>query len=415
MDGDQIQRRELGGIRLGRRDGDFRPRPSVDHAVRLTRNGGTDDVDHRQRPHAALLAQAQRGQTVGRFAALADDDHQPAFLQNRVAVAEFARQIDLAGDTRRLFKDIARRHADVIRRTAADEIHAGDGGEILVRQPGFAQVDIPFAALVFLDARGERVAHGARLLVDLLHHKMLVAVLFGGGGVPLDLHKRLFDFLAVDVIDVQLVAGEAGDFLIVDVDDAARVIQHGGHVGGDHVPLILAVTAPKDQRAVLAGGVNHAGLVAEENPQRIAAAHADHHVANRVERAGAGIALPLGRLGIIAVQQRGGDLGIRLRGERVALFEQGFLELLIVFDDAVVHDHHALFAGILRMRVDGARLAVGRPAGVADAAEAVHGVAGIGHLHQVFEAAFGLDDLDMFVGLVAHGQTGRVIAAVFEL
>ena len=35
------------------------------------------------------------------------------FLQNRVAVAEFARQIDLAGDARRLFKDIARRHADV--------------------------------------------------------------------------------------------------------------------------------------------------------------------------------------------------------------------------------------------------------------------------------------------------------------
>ena len=181
------------------------------------------------------------------------------------------------------------------------------------------------------------------------------------------------------------------------------------------MPLILAVAAPKDQRAVLAGGVNHAGLVAEENPQRVAAAHADHRVANRVERTGAGIALPLGRLGIIAVQQRGGDLGIRLRGERVALFEQGFLDLLIVFDDAVVHNHHALFAGILRMRVDGARLAVGRPAGVADAAEAVHGVAGIGHLHQVFKASLGLDNLNMFVGLVAHGQTGRVIAAVFEL
>ncbi len=39
-----------------------------------------------------------------RFAALADDNHHPAFLQNRVAVAEFARQIDLAGDARRLFR-----------------------------------------------------------------------------------------------------------------------------------------------------------------------------------------------------------------------------------------------------------------------------------------------------------------------
>ena len=119
---------------------------------------------------------------------------------------------------------------------------------------------------------------------------MLVAVLFGGGGIPLDFHERLFDFLAVDVVNVQLVAGQAGDFLIVDIDDVARVIQHGRHVGGDHVPLILAVAASEDQRAVLAGGVDHAGLVAEENAQRVAAAHANHHVANGVERAFARIA-----------------------------------------------------------------------------------------------------------------------------
>ena len=68
----------------------------------------------------------------------------------------------------------------------------------------------------------------------------------------------------------------------------------------------------------------------------------------------------------------------------------------------------------MRVCVDDGRLAMGRPAGMADAAAAGHGAAAVGHLAQDLQAALGLDDLDL-AGGVLHRHTGRVIAAVFQL
>lgn len=48
--------------------------------------------------------------------------------------------------------------------------------------------------------------------------------------------------------------------------------------------LIFAVAAAENQRAVLAGGIDRAGLIAEKNAERVTAAHANHHIANGVER-----------------------------------------------------------------------------------------------------------------------------------
>ena len=50
---------------------------------------------------------------------------------------------------------------------------------------------------------------------------------------------------------------------------------------------------------------------------------------------------------------------------------------------------------------------------MADAAAAGDRAAAVGHFAQNLQAALGLDDLD-FTGSVLHGQTGRVIAAVFQ-
>ncbi len=58
---------------------------------------------------------------------------------------------------------------------------------------------------------------------------------------------------------------------------------------------------------------------------------------------------------------------------------------------------------------------MGRPAGVTDAAETADSVAGVGHFHQVFQPSLRLDDLDMVVIFIAHGDACGVIAAIFEL
>ena len=52
----------------------------------------------------------------------------------------------------------------------------------------------------------------------------------------------------------------------------------------------------------------------------------------------------------VACVQRGG-LGIRLRGEDVALAGEGFAQLLIVLDDAVMHDGQAAVVGSMGMGI----------------------------------------------------------------
>jgi hypothetical protein len=87
-----------------------------------------------------------------------------------------------------------------------------------------------------------------------------------------------------------------------------------------------------------------------------------------------GAAQPLHRLGHrllgrhLALQQRGQELrhhlGVGVALEATALGQQLVLQLLEVLDDAVVHDRHPV--GGDRMGIALGRLAVRRPAGMAD-------------------------------------------------
>ena len=101
-----------------------------------------------------------------------------------------------------------------------------------------------------------------------------------------------------------------------------------------------------------------------------------HHACDGVQCVACGLAH------VIVVKQLGNDLGVGLGDEAEALVEQTILDLLIVFNDSVVYDGNLLVTGIMRVCVDDGRLAMGRPAGMADAAAAGHGAAAVGHLAQ---------------------------------
>ena len=101
-----------------------------------------------------------------------------------------------------------------------------------------------------------------------------------------------------------------------------------------------------------------------------------HHAGDGVQRVACGLAH------VIVVKQLGNDLGVGLGDEAEALVDQTLLDLLIVFNDSVVYDGNLLVTGIMRVCVDDGRLAMGRPAGMADAAAAGHGAAAVGHLAQ---------------------------------
>ena len=255
-----------------------------------------------------------------------------------------------------------------------------------------------------VDGRAERIAHRARLLVDLLHHEVFIAALFRRLRVPGDLRQGLFDDVAVDVVKLRLAGRQLRHFQIVDVIDAAAVLEDGRHVRGE---VRLPLPHADDHRAVLARGEDLAGIVLEHHRQRVRAAHAHHRLGQRVD--GAHLVLF-----VVVIDSLDEYLGIRLRIEAVPLADHLRLQFLIVLDDAVVYADDVHVVAAMRMGVDFARLAVRRPARVAHAAGAGERLPVVRLVRQHAQAALGLDDLRHILA-IAHHHARRVIAAVFQL
>ena len=337
------------------------------------------------------MALPQGSQRIGGLAALADDDGEGILLQDGITIAELAGHIHLHRQAGQALEHIPCRHAHVVGGAAADDIQTADGADGVLIQGDLGQVD---AAV--LDAGRKGIPHRCGLLVDLLHHEMLIAAFFGCFGIPLDGGGRLFDALLIDVVELNVVRRHADDLLIVNVVDRAGVLEQGRNVGGDQVALFRCAD---DEGAVLADRVDYTGLVGKQNAQGIAAADVHHHAGDGVQRIARRLAA------VIVIHHLGDHFGVGLGGKIVAAGRQAVLEFLIVFNDAVMDHRDLVVTGIMGVRVDGGRLAVGRPAGVADAAGPGDRGAAVGHFIQNAQAAFGLDDLDLACG-VLHRDTG---------
>jgi len=157
--------------------------------------------------------------------------------------------------------------------------------------------------------------------------------------------------VAVEVDDLDVVARDAHDLVLAELDRVAGVGDEGGDVGREEV---LAVADAHDERGVAAGGDDLVGRDGVDRDQRERALEAADHGAHGLDEVGAQIEL--------AAQQVRGDLGVGVGGELLAA--QVGAQRQMVLDDAVVHDGDA--AGDVRVRVGVGRAAVRRPAGVAD-------------------------------------------------
>ena len=136
-----------------------------------------------------------RGERVERLAALADGDDEVVSAEDRVAVADLAADLDDRRDARELLDPVAPGHRRVRARAARDEVHALDR---LRELGGDADLLADDVALGEIDAPAQRVLDGARLLVDLLEHEVLVAALLGLGRRPVDALRRALDRRAVE-------------------------------------------------------------------------------------------------------------------------------------------------------------------------------------------------------------------------
>src|SRR5207253_2288667 len=127
---------------------------------------------------AARLGLAEAPQRVGRLAALRYGDAERARVDQRLAVAELARQIDLDRDAGERLDHQLAGDRGVPAGPAGDHVHLVEVPHHLRVELAAVEVDV---ALLDRGPPADGVGQGARLLVDLLVHEVLVAVLLGHG------------------------------------------------------------------------------------------------------------------------------------------------------------------------------------------------------------------------------------------
>ena len=352
-----VQREEVAGddLRqesLGRGDRDLRAGVRVEHGIGLARDRRAVGVADRQHPGALLAGVTDRHQGVHRLAGLADRDDERVLVEDRIAVAELRRQLDLARDAGPVLDRVLRHHRGVERGAAGDDDDLVDLTQLVVGQPHLVELQPAVGGV----AAEQGVGDGLRLLVDLLEHEPLEATLLGGGDVPVDVILLRLGGSAVEVGDHDVVGRDRDDLVLAELDRLAGVLDERGDVGAEEV---LALAAADDQRGVAAGAHDDVGVAGIGDHQREGALEPPAHRAY-------GLRQVVDDLELVGDQERD-DLGVGLRHHLVTLALELGAQRGEVLDDAVVDDGDPAGGVEVRVGVAVVGRAVGGPAGVADA------------------------------------------------
>ena len=315
-------------------------------------------------------------------------------VDERVAVAQLAREHDLRRNAAEGFQRVFRSAAGIVGAAAG-------GDDDLIKLPKFlrAQIELIQNHLAVLQARGDGGAHRRGLLHDLLEHEVIISALLGGLDRPGDAADGLFNLPARAVKDRDALRRELGEVAVVEIDGVFRVAHERGHVGRE---VIFPDADAEDQRARLLDGIERVGLVGAEDAEGVG----PFEPRDRAHDGGFEVSA------IEALEQVDDDLRVRLALEGVARGDELLAQLREVFDDAVVHHGEAPVVRQMRVGVQVRGRAVRRPAGVPDAGAAGHGRAAGGLVRELLHLAADLLHLN---DLIAHdGDARGVIAAVLQ-
>ena len=393
--GEEGQGGHLADERLGRGDADLGPGVEVEDAVRAAGHRGVRVVGDGQDGPGLLPGGAEGGQGVGRFARLGDaEDERPA-VHDEVARAELGGVFDLDGDVGQRLEEVLPDEAGVVGRAAGDEDDARGLPEGLRGEAGVVEEDPPGLEG---DPALQGVPDDVGLLEDLLGHEVLEAALLDHGRLPVEGLHGLLDRGPGEGGEADAPRRQDGDLAVVHVGDAPGVVEEGRDVRREEG---LAGAEADDGRRAVAGGDDLAGIARRdaghgEGPFELADRGPDGLLEGAAE---------------VLLDEVDDDLGVGLGPERVALGPEPLLERPVVLDDAVVDEGDRAAAVGVRVGVVLARPAVGRPAGVPDAAGAGERMEA-DLLGQVADLA--LDPPPPDPVAVEDGDAGRVVAAVLE-
>src|SRR5205814_8857000 len=117
----QIQDDQLGGERLRRGYADLGTSVHINSAIAFAGNCAGHVVTNAKGAVTFAFAFPQPAQGIGSFAALADREDKGVFGRRRVAMAIFARKIDVDGNVRQLLDDVFADARGVQRGSAASK------------------------------------------------------------------------------------------------------------------------------------------------------------------------------------------------------------------------------------------------------------------------------------------------------
>ncbi len=332
----------------------------VDDPIAGAARLATHRVGNAQDAGSLALGLSHRLQRVHRLPRLGEGDKEGVGVNVRVAVAELAGDFALGWDTSQFFDYVFADHCCMAGSAHTSGDNAGEVANCLIVEVGGVEQH-PIVMQVHPPADG--IGQGAGLLVDLLLHKVLVATLLRRHRVPGNRLRLLGQFLAFKVAVGCAARGDGYDLGGIEKDDAAGVRQDGGDVGSEeHLAIAIA-----DHHPASVGDARP-----HQRPRLVDAHYRDRGSAlDTVQRSPYcfGQVHPLANVILDHVRQH---LGIGLGDEAVALILKLLAQRQEVLDDAVVDDHHLAAHTDMRVSVHVRRLAVCRPAGVADADMAGH-------------------------------------------
>ena len=218
----------------------------VDGAFGFPRRHAADDVADGQAARALFARFAKRGQRVGGFARLRDDDDERVAIDDEVAIAVLGAVVDFDRQAGEPLDEEFAHQRRVPRRAAGDERDLVDAAQVGVGDTNLFEEHRPVS---MLRAAEQRLFGRARLLEDLLEHEMAVAGLLRHDRVPHHPLCRLRDRRAGEVRELDAVARDDGHLFVAEKHHVARVAENGRRVGRDEE---LVVAKPDDDRRPVA-------------------------------------------------------------------------------------------------------------------------------------------------------------------
>jgi len=335
---------------------------------------------------------AQGRQRIGGLARLRDHHRERRRIRHRLAVAVFARDVDFDMDARQLFDEAFAEQGRMPRRAAGEQDDVPHRAEI--------DAEIRFDQAPAEQAAVEDAGEDLGLLGDLLGHEGVVAALghrIRGDFDRLEGHR---DRNPGEGRHRHALGRHVRDLAIGEEHHLGRMRQQSRHVGGDHR---LAAPAPDQERRSAPHRDDPPGFVGAEHREGELAFQFRHRRDHRSEQVASSF--------LVFGDELRNHLGVGLRREHVPGGLQFLAQIIVVFDDPVMHHRDRSLVVQVRMAVDLIRRPVRRPARVADAAMTAQG-GGLEQCRQAVELARRLAQAE--ASGVLHHHPRRIVTAVFQ-